>query len=123
LGGRDLPPRADPRALGAAAVSLADLGLIYLIGGLASAIGIWRLTGSAASALLAVAIWPLWAPVAFMDPKRKRAAAPAGVGERVAEVLDEAREAAAGTPFEAMLNGAAAARIAAEVDRAAERLE
>jgi hypothetical protein len=104
-------------------MSLVDLGVIYLIGGVASAIGIWRFTGSRASTLLGLILWPLWAPVAFMDPKRRRESSPPRSTDRVVVVLDEARQAAAGTPFETMLNGAAASRIAAEVERAAERLE
>ncbi len=104
-------------------MSLVDLGVLYLIGGATCAFGIWRLSGSHVSALLGLLVWPLWAPVAFIDPKRQRARSSPRKSDRVAVVLEEARAAAAGTPFEAMLNEDATARIAAEVERAAERLE
>lgn len=102
-------------------MSLLDLALLYALGGAACAFGIWRASRSWRSALLAVFVWPLWAPFAFRDPPKARDKAQ-GAAARVAVVLEEAREAAAGTPFETMLNGAAAARIAFEVERAAERL-
>lgn len=107
-------------------MNLIDLGILYLIGGVASALGIWRLHHSLSSSLAALLLWPLWAPVAFMDPKRRpveRREPDGRLGDRIAQVLDDARCAAAGTPFETLLNGAAAHRIGAEVERASERLE
>jgi hypothetical protein len=103
-------------------VSLVDLGALYVLGGVVSAGVVWRLTGAAASAAVALVLWPLWLPLALGSSRPRRAAAADDVAARIESVLADARAASAGTAFEAMLNDDAAARIVAEVRRAAERL-
>jgi hypothetical protein len=118
-------------------VRLRDLAALYLVAGVACAVAIWRTSsrrgpGAAFSALLAVVLWPLWAPIALTGPTRVRtrhaspgrAVAGSPVAATAARIEDSLREgvaACAGTSFEAMLSRDAADRIAAEVRRAAER--
>jgi hypothetical protein len=118
-------------------MSLADLGVLYLIAGLACAVAVYRASGdrgprAAASAALAIPLWPLWAPIALTGARGARArgawASPPGEGSPVAEAaaridaaLREGVEACAGTSLSALLPRDAAERIAAEVQRAAER--
>jgi multidrug efflux pump subunit AcrA (membrane-fusion protein) len=108
-------------------MSLFDLAALYALGGVVSAGVVWRLTGALGSAALALVAWPLWLPLAFGATRERSEPAPATkaappVASRIEVVLAEARAAAAGTDFEAMLNEAAAARIVSEVQRASERL-
>lgn len=131
-------------------MSLRDLALLYVIAGLACAIAIHRSSGDRGlrallSAALAVPLWPLWAPVALTSAKGGSRAAPwapstwtAGASPRapggdagasatreaaarIDAALREGVEACAGTSLESLLPRDAAARIAAEVARAAER--
>ena len=109
-------------------MSLRDLASLYLIAGLACAVAVYRSapdrgSRAVASAALAVPLWPLWAPIALTRP------ASSGVmpsptqeaAQRVRTALREAMEAAAGTQLESLLSRDAAARIDAEVTRAAAR--
>ena len=129
---------------------LADLALLYAAAGVACAVAIYRTEGGSraralAAAALAIPLWPLWAPIALTSTRRAprpawgpapggegagRAAAkrPAGArrgapdaAARLEAALHEGVEACAGTALEALLSKGAAARIAAEVARAAAR--
>lgn len=108
-------------------MSLADLAVLYLIVGLACAVAIYRTSPepgrrAVASAALAVPLWPLWAPIALTVRGGSRPAPPQGdAAKRVMAALDEGVEACASTPLEALLSRDAAARIAVEVTRAADR--
>lgn len=115
-------------------MSLGDLGVIYLVAGLACAVAIYRSSPergprAIASAAVAVPIWPLWAPIALTAGRRASPAPrPAADGSPLAEsaqrieaALREGVEACAGTPLSALLPQGAADRIAAEVRRAAAR--
>lgn len=108
---------------------LGELLTIYAALGLACAIAIARRGGpsrgrTALSAVLAVPLWPLWAPVALAVPPRAQGAAAPGAAatSSMAAALDAAVAAVAGTPAEALFTCEAAARIGAEVARAEERL-
>jgi hypothetical protein len=118
-------------------VRLGDLGLLYVTAGVACAVAIYR--GSTErgarrvlAALLAIPLWPLWAPVALGGAKDARPAGrPTGASSsgsraaaasaRIDAALREGVEACAGTSLEALLPRDAATRIAAEVARAADR--
>jgi hypothetical protein len=122
-------------------VSLRDLAILYLIAGLASAVAIYRTSAetgprAVAAAALAVPLWPLWAPIALTSSQRSGAvsrafnvdlgragavAAAADAAARVQRALREGVEASAGTSYEVLLSRDAAARIDAEVTRAAAR--
>jgi hypothetical protein len=109
-------------------MSLRDLALLYLLAGLACAVAVYRASpdrGSraVASAALAVPLWPLWAPIALTRPSMpKGLPSPTHeAAERVRAALREAMDAAAGTQLESLLSREAAARIDAEVTRAAAR--
>jgi hypothetical protein len=122
-------------------MSLRDLLFLYAVSGLACAVAIYRSAeGSRSRALgaaaLAVPLWPLWAPIALTSARkpsgpwasgdsrdpRDRARSSAGAAAlRVEAALREGVEACAGTSLEALLPSEAAARIASEVRRAADR--
>jgi len=109
-------------------MSLRDLSLLYLVAGLCCAVAIYRTSPdrgprAAASAAVAIPLWPLWAPIALTA---KRAfETPAGPGasalERVRTALREAVAASRGTPLASVLPAEAAARIEAEVERRVKR--
>jgi hypothetical protein len=118
-------------------VRLEDLAILYLVAGLACAIAIYRTAPTRdamaiVSAVVAVPLWPLWAPVALTGRRPRegeawaaRAPEPgsplAAAAERIESALREGVEACAGTSLEALLPRDAAERIAAEVRRAAGR--
>src|SRR5262245_22739862 len=111
-------------------MSLRDLAVLYLIAGLACAVAVYRSSTdtrprAAASAALAVPLWPLWAPIALTTSHRvaipPMSAATANAAESVKRALREGLEACAGTSYESLLSRDAAARIDAEVTRAAAR--
>ena len=91
---------------------------VYVVAGLACAVAVHRRGGGFGSVVATVLVWPLWAPVALTD----RDASPSPLAAQIAARLDEARQAAAGSPFETMLHAEAAARILREVEAAAHRL-
>jgi hypothetical protein len=117
-------------------MSLGDLVVLYLVVGLACAVAVYRTSPAAgasraASAALAVPLWPLWAPIALTSGKRP-SPPPAGASPgpatpvteaaaRIEAALREGVEACVGTSLEALLPRDAAQRIAAEVRRAAGR--
>jgi hypothetical protein len=122
-------------------MSLRDLLILYAVLGVACAVAIYRSSTesrprAAVAAALALPLWPLWAPIALTSSRSRpastwaSAADPRGgsalspVSEAAAHVeaaLREGVEACAGTSLESLLPRDAAARIAAEVKRAAER--
>jgi hypothetical protein len=118
-------------------MSLGDLGILYLVAGLACAVAIYRTTTARgaraiATAAIAVPIWPLWAPIALTATRRGEPAprrAPPGSPDaplaeaalRIEAALREGVEACADTPLSALLPRDAADRISAEVRRAAAR--
>jgi hypothetical protein len=111
-------------------VRLLDLTILYLLAGLGCAVAVWRTERSLGSGLLALALWPIWAPVVLAKgprkaPRRRARSKPSGAAQResIEDVIADAQRAAAGTPFETMLNEDAARRIANEVERAREKLE
>jgi hypothetical protein len=114
-------------------VRLLDLAILYLLAGTGCAVAVWRSERSLGSGLLALVLWPIWAPVVLAgqrpsSPRRRPRATPRPVecnddGETIDDVIADAQRAAAGTPFETMLNGEAAARIANEVERARDKLD
>jgi hypothetical protein len=108
-------------------MSLRDLSVLYLVAGLCCAVAVYRSTpgGSSkalASAVIAIPLWPLWAPIALTAPRAKPPAhPPRGAILRVQRALREAVEACAGTPLASLLPPDAAARIESEVARRAAR--
>jgi hypothetical protein len=109
-------------------MSLRDLAILYLVAGLACAVAVFRSSTesrprAAASAALAVPLWPIWAPIALTSSQRTAAVGlcTAVAAARVQSALREGVEACAGTSFEALLSRDAASRIEAEVARAAAR--
>ena len=118
-------------------MSLTDLGAIYLVVGVACAVAIYksapsRSRAAIASAVIAVPLWPLWAPIALTGrgsprgaPRAARAVDPGSpmalAADRIEASLREGVDACAGTALEPLLPRDAADRIAAEVRRAADR--
>ncbi|MCK6586352.1 MAG: hypothetical protein L6Q76_02095 [Polyangiaceae bacterium] len=109
-------------------MSLRDLAILYLVAGLACAVAVYRSSTesgpkAAAAAALAVPLWPIWAPIALTASHRitSVSAGTAAAAARMESALREGVEACAGTSFEALLSRDAAARIQAEVTRAASR--
>ncbi|WP_437565930.1 hypothetical protein [Sorangium sp. So ce542] len=114
-------------------MSLRDLSVLYLLAGLACAVAVYRASRdrgdarrrAALSAALCVPLWPIWAPVALTAGRGAASDRPDGgagtAAARVQGALREGVSACAGTSFEALLSREAAARIEAEVARAAAR--
>ncbi|WP_438013779.1 hypothetical protein WMF18_22905 [Sorangium sp. So ce315] len=109
-------------------MSLRDLSVLYLLAGLACAVAVYRASPegrrrAALAAALCVPLWPIWAPVALTARRAEPGGAPgtADAAARVQGALREGVSACAGTSFEALLSREAAARIEAEVARAAAR--
>ncbi|AKT41559.1 hypothetical protein [Chondromyces crocatus] len=143
-------------------MSLLDLAILYVLLGVASAVAIYRAERKSQRerspsqrfhalglALLAVPLWPLWAPIALgrhasTPPPWPQASSPAPQGSgiaspsprtgdsggvfgpahmavRIEEALHECVRASAGTPIEPLMPPEAAARISTEVARAATR--
>lgn len=95
--------------------------VVYLLVGVACAVAIVARSAesagrTAASAVGAIVLWPLWAPFALAPPRR--ASASASVSSRgIARALDEAVLAVVGTPLEPLFPRQTADRIGAEVAR------
>jgi hypothetical protein len=105
-------------------VRLLDVGALYLIVGAACALALYRRAvpkdrAAIVTALTAIPLWPLWAPVAWTA----RRAPPALNGSatddlsRIRTALDEGVEAVAGSPLERLLNRDSANDIVREVER------
>ncbi|MDD9935548.1 MAG: hypothetical protein OXT09_18200 [Myxococcales bacterium] len=108
------------------------LCVLYLLTGLACAMAIARRGARrgdgprerTSRALLAVPLWPLWAPIALSDPVSDEG--PVGDGSipvRIEEALREGVDVADGTALDAMLNAGSSARITEMVRRADARRE
>jgi hypothetical protein len=113
----------------ACAIAIARAELAEAAGGDARALRAARIS-AAWNAVCAVALWPLWAPLALTRPTRAPArlaqdAAPNDRADprvaRASAALEEAARASAGTPFEALLSCETAARISGQLARAAAR--
>lgn len=108
-------------------MSLLDLGVLYALVGLGCAVVVYRRTGGttrkrAASAALALPLWPIWAPLALVpDPPRRTPAS--GRVARIEAELERALAAAAGTPFAVLLPVPAAERIRRELRQAVQRID
>ena len=105
-------------------MSLGDLLILYFIAGGACAVAIYRRApagrGAVASAVLAVPLWPLWAPVALTarrDRVRVHRRPSTASARRIEAALREGVEACQGSPFATLLSDEAAERIVAEVAR------
>jgi hypothetical protein len=122
-------------------MSLRDLLILYAVLGVACAVAIYRSSTesrprAAVAAALALPLWPLWAPIALTSSRSRSTATWASGADlrggsalspvsaaavHVEAALREGVEACAGTSLESLLPRDAAARIAAEVKRAAAR--
>ena len=107
-------------------MNLRDLVVLYGAIGLACAVGVLRRGLGArgvASALMAVPLWPVWAPFALAGgrPSRRRHACPSVA--RIERALDDAVRAVAGTTMAEVFSRQTAARISTEVVRVAARLD
>lgn len=106
---------------------LVDLGVLYAGVGIACAVTLYRRAertrGSLVNALIAVPLWPLWAPIAWTArPEVSRTSANAS--ERVGRIrteLDEAVELVRGSPLERVLGRESARAIVAEAERLSAR--
>jgi hypothetical protein len=106
-------------------VTLTDLGVLYGIGGVASAALVRRFTGkpkreSATSLLLSLLLWPLWLPIALASRKPSSLVGPRLSSDTEVALL-EAHAAVRGTPLEPLLPRQALDRILSELARAGER--
>ncbi len=103
-------------------MSPALLTLGYLVLGAALAlIARWRGLAPIDAALVLLA-WPLYLPVLGALAERPATDEPACLADAVREALGTVREAAAGSPFAALLGPAAEGRLLAEIDRATARM-
>lgn len=107
---------------------LLDLLLLYAAAGAACGIALYRRAeqrdrAALLSALTALVLWPIWAPIAWTAKKP----APtldlhsSEVVDRIRVALEEGVASVAGTPLQALLNHESAASILEEVHRVAAR--
>lgn len=106
-------------------MTLTDLGIVYALGGVVSAVWIRRRSApkkpvAAAALLLAFLLWPLWLPISLSSAKPVMSAAPGVLTDTEAALL-EGHRAVEGTALEALLPRDALARMQQEVRRAAAR--
>jgi hypothetical protein len=106
---------------------LVDLGLLYAGVGVACALTLYRRSDRARSslmnALIAVPLWPIWAPIAWTarpEPPYSGAKASARV-DRIRTALDEAVELVRGSPLERVLGRESARAIIDEAERLSAR--
>jgi hypothetical protein len=108
-------------------VSLTDLAILYCIAGAGCAIAVFVRSKESrrarlASSVLALAIWPIWAPLALVsDPPRRTPSR--GRADKIETELDRAVAAAAGSPFEILLPKDAADRMRSEIHQACARID
>lgn len=102
-------------------MSLLDLALLYAVIGVGCGIVVGRKNGWASGAI-AIAIWPIWAPIALIPDPPKRTPASGRVARIEAE-LEGAAQAARGSPFEILLPPSASERIQRELRAAVARIE
>jgi hypothetical protein len=107
---------------------LVDLLALYLIAGTACAVALYRREtprgrAQLLSALAAVPLWPLWAPIAWTS--RREATRPQlQAGDRLQAIraaLDEVIASVAGTPLERLLDRDAVHTIVEEAERVSAR--
>lgn len=108
-------------------MNLADLAILYALGGGVSAVLLKRRSREAGAkawgnAALGFVLWPLWLPVKLADDSGPRTAPFAALGGTEAALL-EGHAAVRGTPLEALLPRDAVERILNELRRAASRGE
>ncbi|MDD9965832.1 MAG: hypothetical protein OXR73_06375 [Myxococcales bacterium] len=105
-------------------MNLLNLIVLYLLMGLVCAVAIRRREperGGLWAAVVAVPLWPLWAPFVLAEERPKGAVVELP-SARIEAALREGVQAADGTALDVMLNGAASERISRTVRRVAARL-
>lgn len=109
-------------------MKLLDLLALYLVAGAACGLALYRRAerrdrAALASALTAVALWPIWAPIAWTAKKASPTLDlhPSEVVDRIRVALEEGVASVAGTPLSALLNHESASGILDEVHRVAAR--
>jgi hypothetical protein len=111
-------------------VRLVDLAVLYFAAGVACAVALYRRSedrgrASLVSALTAVPLWPLWAPIAWTSERAPRSASrrahESEAVERIRAALVEAVESIRGTPFEPLLGRDAEKTIVDEAERVSAR--
>ncbi|HET9958990.1 MAG TPA: hypothetical protein VFQ61_31080 [Polyangiaceae bacterium] len=107
-------------------MTLTDLGILYGLSGVMSAIWLRRrpvvgVRPSLGSTLLVVLVWPLWVPV-VLSAERPNPVVTQRTSLEMESALVEGHQAIQGTPLEPLLPRAALERMQTEVRRAAERL-
>ena len=103
-----------------------DLCVLYSVVGIAAGVAIYvravpRDGRAVASAVLAVPLWPLWAPIVLSARRGESALVLAGVPREIAVALEEALDAVEGSPLTNLLSKAAVTNILEGVERAAAR--
>jgi hypothetical protein len=124
-------------------VSLGDLAVVYSVAGVGCAIAVLRKEAgrgawAVVSALVTVALWPLWAPFVLAAPKTvggtedargregtkaSASAGPSTAVRRIENALEEAVKAVQGTPMSELFSQKVSQRIAAEVRVVSARLD
>jgi hypothetical protein len=109
-------------------MSLRDLLALYATIGVACAVAVMRRAegpraAALASALVTVPLWPVWAPFALGRTRARRGPEGQGSVARIERALEEAVQAVAGTNMADVFSRQAAARIMAQVERVAVRLD
>jgi hypothetical protein len=107
-------------------VSLRDLLVLYGIVGIACALAVLRRGPGArnvVSALMTVPLWPVWAPFALATSRATRRSAGGTSIVRIERAIEDAVRAVAGTSMAEVFSQKAAARISAEVERVAARMD
>lgn len=102
-------------------MTLGLLTLGYLAVGLALGVLSARRGGSVGDLVLVALAWPLYAP-ALRSPRPRAVDEPARAAEDVRAALAAVREAADGSPFDALLGPAAERRLLDEIARATARM-
>jgi hypothetical protein len=107
-------------------MNLRDVLLVYVLVGAACAIAVLkRGEGSrasvAASALMTVPLWPVWAPFALASARPRAEIGKHSAVSRIEKALAEAVDAVASTPMSAAFSRQVAARISAAVGQVAAR--
>jgi hypothetical protein len=105
---------------------LVDLFALYFVVGIAAGVAIYARAAvrdgrAVASAVLAVPLWPLWAPIALTAHRAPPPFMLEGVPRQIEAALAEALDAVEGSPLENLLSKGAVTNILGEVERAAAR--
>lgn len=109
-------------------MKLAEVALLYLGVGVACAIALFkrapaRNKSALLTAILAVPLWPLWAPIAW-TARRAPSPSPGSSPEaRVREALEEVASSVQGTPLARLVDDQSSREILQEVERLASRRE